>query len=98
LQRILPKDDGQICSHHNFSCPNSLGSGGVDSQPASRVLLGLVLVDVGDLEVRGPLNGPETWSKRRYSTRILLSTIVVSVLGREDVDVLLRPSPGRAAS
>jgi hypothetical protein len=60
LQRILPKDDGQIYCHHVFSCPSGPGRGGVDSQPASRVLLGLVLVNVGDLEVRGPLKGPET--------------------------------------
>jgi hypothetical protein len=94
----LPKYDGQICSHHIFSCPSGPDSSGVDSQPASQVLLGLVLVDVGDLEVRGPLNALETWSKRRYSTRILLSTIVVSVPGRGVVEVLPRPSPGRAAS
>jgi hypothetical protein len=30
----------------------------VDSQPAARILLGLVLVDVGDLEVGRPLDGP----------------------------------------
>jgi hypothetical protein len=98
LQRIFPKDDGQICSHHIFSCPSGPGSGGIDSQPGFRVLLRLVLVDVGDLEVSGPLNGPETRSERRYSTHVLLSTIVVSIPGRGVVDVLPRPSPGHAAS
>jgi hypothetical protein len=64
LQRIVPEDDGQVRSHHIFSCPSGPGSSGIDSQPASRVLLRLVLVDVGDFEVRGPLNGPETRSER----------------------------------
>jgi hypothetical protein len=85
-------------SHHIFSCPNDPGSSGIDGQPASWVLLRLVLVNVGDLEVRGPLNGPDTWSKRQYSTRVFQSTVVVSVLGRGVVDVLPRPSPGCAAS
>jgi CheY-like chemotaxis protein len=97
LQRILLEDDGQVCGHHIFSCPSGSGSGGVDSQPASQVLLRLVLVDVGDFEVRGALNGPETWSERRYPTCVLLSTMMMSVQGRRVVDVVLRPSPGRAA-
>jgi hypothetical protein len=58
LQCILPKDDGQVCGHHIFGCPSSSGGGGVDGQPASRILLKLVLVNIGDFEVRGPLNGP----------------------------------------
>jgi hypothetical protein len=98
LQRILPKDNGQIRSHHIISCPSGPGNGGIDDQPDSRVLLRLVLVDVGDLEVRGPLNGPETRGERRYSTRVLLSMIVVSVSGRGVVDVLPQPSLGHAAS
>jgi hypothetical protein len=53
LQRILPKDDGQVRGHHIFSCPSGSGSGGVYSQPTSRVMLRFVLVDVGDFEVRG---------------------------------------------
>jgi hypothetical protein len=52
------------CDSQALKCPSGSGSGGVDSQPASRVLLRLVLVDVGDFEVRGPLNGPETGSER----------------------------------
>jgi hypothetical protein len=55
----------------------------MDSQPASRVLLRLVLIDVGDFEVWGPLNGPETRSERRYSTRVLQLMIVVSIRGGE---------------
>ena len=97
MQRILPEDDGQVCGHHIFSCPSGSSGGGVDSQPASRILLRLILVDVGDFEVRGPLNGPETWSERRYSTRVLLSTMVMLVPGRGVVGVVPRPSPGRAA-
>jgi hypothetical protein len=57
----------------------------VDDQPAARVLLGLVLVDVGDLEVGRPLDGPETWSKRRNFAHILLSVFVSLVPGRESV-------------
>jgi hypothetical protein len=97
VQRILPEDDGQVHSHHIFSCPSGSSSGGIDGQLASRVLLRLVLVDVGDFEVRGPLKGPETWSERRYSTCVLLSTMMMSVLGRGVVDVVPRPSPSRTA-
>jgi hypothetical protein len=92
LQCILPEDDGQVCSHHIFSCPSGLGSGCIDGQPASQVLLRLIFVDVGDLEVWGPLNGPETQSKHRYPTRVFLSTTVVLVPGRGVADVLSRPS------
>jgi hypothetical protein len=85
LQCFLSKNDGQICSHHVFSCPSGSGSGRIDGQPASRILLRLVLVDVGDLEVWGPLDGPETWSKRGYSTCVFLSTFMVSSWGGESV-------------
>jgi hypothetical protein len=64
LQYILPEDDGQVCGHHIFSHPSGSGGGGIDGQPASRILLRLVLVDVGDFEVMGPLYGPEMWSER----------------------------------
>jgi hypothetical protein len=97
LQRILPEDDGQVCSHHIFSFPSGSGGGGIDGQPASRVLLRLVLVDVGDFEVRGPLNDPETWSEHQYSTCVLLLMMMMSVLGKGVVDVVPRPSPGRGA-
>jgi hypothetical protein len=68
----------------------------MDGQPASWVLLRLVLVDIGDLEVWGPLDGPETRSKRGYSTCVFLSTFMVSVPGRGVGDVLSRPSPDQA--
>jgi hypothetical protein len=97
LQRILPEDDGQVRGHHIFSCPSGSGGSGVDSQPTSRILLRLVLVDVGDFEVRGPLDGPETWSECRYPTCVFLSTMMMSVPGRGVVDVVPRPSPGRSA-
>jgi hypothetical protein len=97
LQRILSEDDGQVCGHHIFSCSSGSGGDGVDDQPASRILLRLVFVDVGDFEVRGPLNGLETWGERRYSTHVLLSMMVTLVPGRGVVDVVPRPSPGRAA-
>jgi hypothetical protein len=88
LQCILPKGDGKVRGHYIFSCASGLGSGRIDGQPASRILVGLVFVDVGDFEVWGPLDGPKTRSKRRYSTRVLLSTIVVPVPGRGVADVL----------
>jgi hypothetical protein len=64
LQRVLPKDDRQVRGHHIFGRPSNSGGGGVDGQPASRILLRFIFVDVGDFEVRGPLNGPEAWSER----------------------------------
>jgi hypothetical protein len=93
----LPEDDGQICGHHVFSRPSGLGGSRIDGQPASRVLLRFVLVDVGDLEVWGPLDGPETWSKRGYSTCVFLPSFMVSVPGRGVGVVPSRPSPNRAA-
>ena len=88
----------QVRSHHIFGRPSGLGGSGVDSQPASRILLGLIFVNVGNLEVSGPLNGLEAWSKRRYSTRVLLSSMMMSVPGRGVVVVVPRPSPGGATS
>jgi hypothetical protein len=70
----------------------------VDDQPASRILLRFIFVDVGDLEVRRPLNGPEAWSKRRYSTTVFLSSVMMSFPGRGVVVVVPRPSPGGATS
>jgi hypothetical protein len=90
LPCILPKDDGHVHYHYIFSCPSGSGSGCIDGQPASRVLLRLIFVDVGDLEVWGPLDGPETWSKRRYSIRVLLSAIVVPVQVRGVADMSSR--------
>jgi hypothetical protein len=70
----------------------------VDDQPASRILLRFIFVDVGDLEVRRPLNGPEAWSTRRYSTTVFLSSVMMSFPGRGVVVVVPRPSPGGATS
>jgi hypothetical protein len=82
LQRVLPQDNGQVRRHDVLRCPSSPGRGRIDSQPASWVLVRLIFVDVGDLEVRRPLNGPETRSKRRDSARILPPMFVPSVPGR----------------
>jgi hypothetical protein len=74
----------------------------VDGQPAARVLLGLVLVDVGDLEVGRPLDGSETRSKRGDPARVFLSrqlsVLVWSVPGRGVSSVSSRPSPKRPTS
>jgi hypothetical protein len=98
LQRILPKDDRQVRGHHVLGCPGGSGGGGVDGQPASRILLRFIFVDIGDLEVRGALNGPEAWSKHRYSTIVFLSSVMMSFPGRGVVVVVPRPSPGGATS
>jgi hypothetical protein len=94
----MPKDNRQVRGHHIFGCPSGSGGSGVDGQPASRILLGFIFVNVGDLEVREPLNGPEAWSKRQYSTRILLSSMMMSVPGRGVVVVVSRLFLGGATS
>jgi hypothetical protein len=78
--------------------PQQLGGGGVDGQPASQILLRLVLGDVEDFEVRGPLNAPEAWSERRYSTCVLLSSMVMFIPRRRVVVVVPRTSLGCATS
>jgi hypothetical protein len=64
LQCILPENDRQVRGHHIYGRPSGSSGSGVDGQPASQILLRFIFVDVGDLEVRGPLNGPKAWSKR----------------------------------
>jgi hypothetical protein len=82
LQCVLPHDNKQVCCHDVPRCPNSPGGGRIDGQLASWVLLRLIFVDVGDLEVRRLLDGPEARSKHGDSTRILLPMFAPSVLGR----------------
>jgi hypothetical protein len=98
LQRVLPQDNGQVRCHHVLCFPGGLGGSHVDNQPVARVLLRLVLVDVGDLEVGRPLDGPETWSKCGKSTRILLPVFASLVLGRGVGNRSSRPSPERPTS
>jgi hypothetical protein len=98
LQRVLPEDNGQVCGHYIFGRPSSSSGGGVDGQPASWILLRFIFVDIGYLEVRGPLNGPKAWSKCRHSTCVFLSSGMMSVPGRGVVVVVPRPSPGGTAS
>jgi hypothetical protein len=78
--------------------PQRTGRRLCNGQPAPRVLLGLVFVDVGDLEVGGPLDGPETRSKRGDPTCVFLSAFVRSVPGRGASSVSSRPTPDRATS
>jgi hypothetical protein len=62
-QRVLPRDNGQVRHHDVFCRSGGLGGGCIDGQPTVRILLRLVLVDVGDLEVRRPLDRPEPGGK-----------------------------------
>jgi hypothetical protein len=98
LQLVLPQDNGQVHRHHVLHCPGGPCSSRVDSQPATRVLLSLVLVDVGDLEVGRPLDGPELWSKRENSACVLLLVLMSSVLGRGVGSRSSRPSSERPTS
>jgi hypothetical protein len=95
LQRVLPQDNGQVRRHYVLRHPDGPGGSRVDRQPAARVLLGLVLVDIGHLEVGRPLDGPKTWSKRGDSARVLLS-MFVSLVPRRGVGIgrLDRPRNG----
>jgi hypothetical protein len=95
LHRVLPQDNGQVRYHDILRGPSSSGGDRIDGQPASRVLLRLIFVDVRDLEVRRPLNGPEKRSKCGNSVRILLSMFALSVLGRGVGTRSSRPSPER---
>jgi hypothetical protein len=63
LQRILPSDNGQVRYHDIIHCPSAPGGGHIDCQPASRVLLGLVLVDIGNFEVWRPLDRLDSWGE-----------------------------------
>jgi hypothetical protein len=45
-------------------------------------LLRLILVNVADLEVGRPLDGPETRSECRNSASVLLPVFMSSILGR----------------
>ena len=88
MQCVWPEDDGQVRGHYVLGCPGGSGSGSVDGQPASRILLRFIFVNVEDLEVRGSLNGSEAWSKRRYSTTVFLSSVMMSFPGRGVVVVV----------
>jgi hypothetical protein len=89
----LPQDNGKIHRHDVLRCPSSPGSSRVDGQRAARVLLRLIFVDVGDLEVGRPLDGPEMQSECGNSARVLLTVFISSVLGRGVGSGLSRPSP-----
>jgi RNAse (barnase) inhibitor barstar len=46
LHRVLPKNDGQVRCHDILHCPGGPSGGYTDGQPATWVLLGLVLINV----------------------------------------------------
>jgi hypothetical protein len=82
LQCVLPQNDGQLRRHDVLHCPSSLGGGCIDGQPAPRILLRLIFVDVGDLEIRRPLDGSEARGKHGDPACVLLSMIMSSIPGR----------------
>ena len=98
LQHVLPQDNGQVRCHHVLCCSGGPNDSRVEGQPAARVLLGLVLVDVGDLEVGGPLDGPKTWSKREDPARVFLLVFVRSVPRRGAGSESSRLTPTQATS
>jgi hypothetical protein len=98
LQRVLSQDNGKVHRHHVLYCPGSPGSSRVDSQPAAQILLGVVLVNVGDLEVGRPLDGPETQSKREDFACVFLSMFVLLAPGRGVGSMSSRPSLERPTS
>jgi hypothetical protein len=69
LQCVLPEDNGQVGCHDVLHRLSNLGSSRVDGQPVCRVLFGCILVDIGDLKVRRPLDHSESRCKGRDSTR-----------------------------
>jgi hypothetical protein len=87
-----PRTMGKYAVVTSSVAPAAQHGSHVDSQPAAQVLLRLILVDVGDLEVGKPLDGPETRSERGNSTRVLLSVFMSSVLGRGVGSRSSRPS------
>jgi hypothetical protein len=92
LQCVLPQNDGQVRCHDILRCPSSLGDGCIDDQPAPQVLLRLIFVDVGDLEIRRPLDGSEAKGKHGDPARSLLSMIMSLIPGRGVSVRLPRPS------
>jgi hypothetical protein len=94
LQCVVPQNDGNVSCHDVFCCPSSLGSGCIDGQPTPWVLLGLILVDVGDFEIGRPLDGPKARGERGDPACILLSMIMSSILGRGTSIRSPQPSPG----
>jgi hypothetical protein len=93
LHRVLPQDNGQVRRHDVLCCPSSSDGSRVDNQPAARVLLRLILVDIGDLEVGRPLDGPKMWSERGNYSCVLLPVFMSSVPGRGVGSRSSLPSP-----
>jgi hypothetical protein len=97
LQCILPQDNGRVRHHDVFYCPSNPRSGHVDGLPSPRVLLGLVFVDVGDFEVRRPLDGPELGGERGDPACLFfLLLMVVSLVPGSGASLMSpQPSPDR---
>jgi hypothetical protein len=56
LEHVLAQSDQEIHRHDDLRCTSGLGDRRVNGQPTTWVLLDLVLVNVGDLEVKWPLD------------------------------------------
>lgn len=53
LQRVQPKNDGQVRCHDVLCCPGGPDDGHIDGQPVTRVFLGLKLVEFETLKLGG---------------------------------------------
>jgi hypothetical protein len=70
----------------------------VDDQPASRVFLGLVFINIGDFEVRRPLDGSKPRGEGGDPARFpFLLSMIVSLVPRRGASLISpRPSQHRA--
>jgi hypothetical protein len=53
LQRIMPKNNGQVRYHDVLHCLDGLGGGRINGQPAARILLGSYLSTFETLKLGG---------------------------------------------
>jgi hypothetical protein len=81
MQCILPENDGQVRCHDVLYCSDSPCDSCIDGQLAIRMMLGLVLVDVRDLEVRRPLNHLES-GERTETSHVLWPPDILLERGR----------------
>jgi hypothetical protein len=82
----------EVCYHDNL---RRLSDNRVDGQPTAWFLLGFILVDIGDLEVRQPLNCPEPGVRGKTPHPPVLSAMVMmTILGRRVISSVMSPLSG----